>query len=155
MGHNVYRATDYDILPLNPDVAVSNPPNPVEAHLLALVRSHLYGGYFLYSYGWDLSRRLQAQWETIQEDAGRALWEVVSVPQLPSASSSHWTVGRRQVLLEQVRVPNMWSSCDIDHNGYRFLQSRFIDVTHSNTDQNVRASPHEFALSCIDTFGSS
>ncbi|KAI0343986.1 hypothetical protein BDW22DRAFT_1327329 [Trametopsis cervina] len=76
MGHNVYRATDYDILPLNPDVSITNPPNSVEAHLLALVRSHLYGGYFLYSYGWDLTRRLQAQWATIQEDAGRALWEV-------------------------------------------------------------------------------
>ena len=78
MGHNVYRATDYDILPLNPDVSVQNPPNTVEAHLLALVRSHLYGGYFLYSYGWDLTRRLQAQWQTLQDDAGKALWEVVS-----------------------------------------------------------------------------
>ncbi|KAI0803150.1 SacI homology domain-containing protein [Irpex lacteus] len=105
MGHNVYRATDYDILPLNPDVSVSNPPNPVEAHLLALVRSHLYGGYFLYSYGWDLTRRLQAQWETIQEDAGRALWEVAD-------DRFFW-------------------------NKYAFLQSRFIDVTHSNTDQNL------------------
>jgi phosphatidylinositol 4-phosphatase len=80
MGHNVYRATDYDILPLNPDVSVTNPPNPVEAHLLALARSHLYGGYFLYSYGWDLTRRLQTQWQTIEGDAGRALWEVVSDP---------------------------------------------------------------------------
>ena len=77
MGHNVYRATDYDILPLNPDVLVSSPPNVVEAHLLALVRSHLYGGHFLFSYGWDLTRRLQAQWATLQEDAGKALWEVV------------------------------------------------------------------------------
>lgn len=79
MGHNVYRATDYDILPLNPDVSVQNPPNTVESHLLALVRSHLYGGYFLYSYGWDLTRRLQAQWQTLKDDAGKALWEVVSI----------------------------------------------------------------------------
>ena len=77
LGNNVYRATDYDILPLNPDVQVSSPPNVVEAHLLALVRSHLYGGFFLYSYGWDLTRRLQAQWETLEQDAGKALWEVV------------------------------------------------------------------------------
>ncbi|EKM60821.1 uncharacterized protein PHACADRAFT_133631 [Phanerochaete carnosa HHB-10118-sp] len=76
MGHNVYRATDYDILPLNPDVSVQTPPSAVESHLLALVRSHLYGGYFLYSYGWDLTRRLQAQWQTLDDDAGKALWEV-------------------------------------------------------------------------------
>ena len=67
MGHNVYRATDYDVLPLNPDVSVQNPPNAVEAHLLALVRSHLYGGYFLYSYGWDLTRRLQARLAAVAE----------------------------------------------------------------------------------------
>lgn len=78
MANNIYRATDFEILPLNPDVSVQNPPNRVEAHLLALVRSHLYGGYFLYSYGWDLTRRLQAQWETLKDDAGKALWEVVS-----------------------------------------------------------------------------
>ena len=78
MANNVYRATDFEILPLNPDVSVQNPPNRVEAHLLALVRSHLCGGYFLYSYGWDLTRRLQAQWETLKDDAGKALWEVVS-----------------------------------------------------------------------------
>ncbi|KAI0095261.1 SacI homology domain-containing protein [Irpex rosettiformis] len=103
MGHNVYRATDYDILPLNPDVSVSNPPNSVETHLLALVRSHLYGGHFLYSYGWDLTRRLQAQWETIQGDAGRALWEVAD-------DRFFWN---------------------------KFLQTRFINVTHANADQNL------------------
>ncbi len=79
MSNNVYRATDYDILPLNPDASVQNPPNTAEAHLLALVRSHLYGGQFLFSYGWDLTRRLQAQWETLQEDAGKALWDVVRI----------------------------------------------------------------------------
>ena len=78
MGNNVYRATDYEVLPLNTDVSVQNPPNRVEAHLLALVRSHLYQSSFLYSYGWDLTRRLQAQWETLKDDAGKALWEVVS-----------------------------------------------------------------------------
>ena len=77
MGQNVYRATDYDILPLNPDVIVSSPPNLAEAHLLHLVRSHLYGGNFLFSYAWDLTRRLQEQWQSIQEDTGKALWEVV------------------------------------------------------------------------------
>ncbi|GJE87726.1 SacI homology domain-containing protein [Phanerochaete sordida] len=103
MGHNIYRATDYDILPLNPDVSVQNPPNAVESHLLALVRSHLYGGSFLYSYGWDLTRRLQAQWQTLKDDAGKALWEVAD-------DRFFWN---------------------------KFLQSRLIDVTYSNGDQNL------------------
>ncbi|CCM01619.1 uncharacterized protein FIBRA_03680 [Fibroporia radiculosa] len=76
MSQNIYRATDYDILPLNPDMSVQNPPHPVEAHLLALVRSHLAGGSFFFSYGWDLTRRLQAQWSSLQEDGDKALWEI-------------------------------------------------------------------------------
>ncbi|EMD41635.1 hypothetical protein CERSUDRAFT_128571 [Gelatoporia subvermispora B] len=75
LRQNVYRATDYDILPLNPTVSAQNPPNAVEAHLLALVRSHLAGGLFFFSYEWDLTRRLQAQWSTIQQDSDRSLWE--------------------------------------------------------------------------------
>ncbi|KAG1885664.1 SacI homology domain-containing protein [Suillus subluteus] len=76
MGHDIYRAADFDILPLNPNVSVQNPPNPVEGHLLALVRSHLLGGHFLFSYGWDLTRRLQAQWQDRDNEEKKALWEV-------------------------------------------------------------------------------
>ncbi|KAJ3490502.1 hypothetical protein NLI96_g1404 [Meripilus lineatus] len=76
MGHNIYRATDFDILPLNPDISLLNPPNAVEAHLQALVKSHLQCGYFLFSYGWDLTRRLQAQYAAHEDDDGKALWEV-------------------------------------------------------------------------------
>ncbi|KIJ68632.1 hypothetical protein HYDPIDRAFT_24893 [Hydnomerulius pinastri MD-312] len=75
MGHDVYRAADFDILPLNSNVSVQSPPHPVEGHLLALVRAHLLGGCFLFSYGWDLSRRLQAQWNEREEDEKAALWE--------------------------------------------------------------------------------
>lgn len=77
MGQNIYRATDFEILAMNPDVSVANPPNAIEAHLLALVKSHLFGGYFLFSYGWDLTRRLQAQWAAGQEENSKAMWEVV------------------------------------------------------------------------------
>ncbi|KAI0762688.1 SacI homology domain-containing protein [Fomes fomentarius] len=76
MRQNIYRATEYDILPLNPDVSVQTPPNAVEAHLLALVRSHLQGGTFFFSYAWDITRRLQAQWTTLQQDGDKALWEI-------------------------------------------------------------------------------
>ncbi|TFK76793.1 hypothetical protein BDN72DRAFT_783263 [Pluteus cervinus] len=75
MGHEIYRAADFDILPLNPNVNVQNPPHPVEAHYLALVKSHLSGGNFLFSYTWDLSRRLQAQHHFREKDAQKAMWE--------------------------------------------------------------------------------
>ena len=79
MRQNIYRATEYDILPLNPDVSVQNPPNVVESHLLALVQSHLQGGTFFFSYGWDITRRLQAQWASLKEEGDKALWEIVSI----------------------------------------------------------------------------
>ncbi|KAF8649823.1 hypothetical protein AX16_005588 [Volvariella volvacea WC 439] len=75
MGHDVYRCAEFDILPLSP-ISVTNPPHVVEAHLLALVKQHLNGGNFLFSYGWDLTRRLQVQWQTREKDANRAFWEV-------------------------------------------------------------------------------
>ncbi|TBU64759.1 SacI homology domain-containing protein [Dichomitus squalens] len=76
MRQNIYRATEYDILPLNPDVSIQNPPNVVESHLLALVQSHLQGGTFFFSYGWDVTRRLQAQWASLKEEGDKALWEI-------------------------------------------------------------------------------
>ncbi|KAK2462025.1 hypothetical protein APHAL10511_006488 [Amanita phalloides] len=77
LGHDIYRATKFDILSINPDISAYNPPHPVEAHLLALVRSHLEGGNFLFSYDWDLTRSLQAQWTSGDTDAKKALWEIV------------------------------------------------------------------------------
>lgn len=77
LGHPIYRASEFDILPLDPTVSVSSPPHPVEAHLLALVRSHLNSGVFLFSYGYDITRRLQAQWVAQEQDQGRAFWESV------------------------------------------------------------------------------
>ncbi|EPQ61008.1 hypothetical protein GLOTRDRAFT_53684 [Gloeophyllum trabeum ATCC 11539] len=76
MGQDIYRATEYEILPVDPRASVQHPAHPVEAHLLALVRSHLDNGYFFFSYGWDLTRRLQAQWAARQSDEGKALWQV-------------------------------------------------------------------------------
>lgn len=77
MGHDIYRATEFDILPLGV-VSAYIPPHPVESHLLALVRSHLNGGNFLFSYTWDLTRRLQALRDAEESDTGKPFWEVVS-----------------------------------------------------------------------------
>ncbi|TFY83312.1 hypothetical protein EWM64_g701 [Hericium alpestre] len=76
-GHAVYRAADFEILPLDPSVSVMNPPHPVEAHLLALVKSHLACSMLLFSYDCDVTRRMQAQYVAKQNDEGRAFWEVV------------------------------------------------------------------------------
>ncbi|KAH9947940.1 SacI homology domain-containing protein [Amylocystis lapponica] len=103
MSQNIYRATDYDILPLNPDASVQNPPTRAEAHLLALVKLHLSSGAFFFSYAWDLTRRLQAQWATMREDGYKALWEIAD-------DRFFWN---------------------------KFLHSRFIDHTFSNTDQSL------------------
>jgi phosphatidylinositol 4-phosphatase len=75
MGQEVYRATDFDILPLNPNISVQYPPHPAEGHLLALVQSHLNNSLLLFSYGWDLTTRLQAQWATQERTQRQALWE--------------------------------------------------------------------------------
>ena len=75
MGHDIYQATEFDFLPLRA-LSAHNPPHPVEAHLLALVRSHLHGGNFLFSYTWDLTRRLQVQCDN-REDASKSFWQTV------------------------------------------------------------------------------
>lgn len=77
MGYEVYRATDFDILPLNPNISVHYPPHPVEGHLLALVRSHLNESFLLFSYGCDITTRLQAQWAAQKSSQWKALWEAV------------------------------------------------------------------------------
>lgn len=79
MGQEIFRATDFDILPLNPNISVSYPPHPVEGHLLALLRSHLNGSLLLLSYGWDITTRLQAQWAAQETSQRKALWEAVCV----------------------------------------------------------------------------
>ncbi len=142
MGHNIYRATDFDILQLNPDASVQNPPSAAEAHLLALVKSHLTCGHFLYSYEWDLTRRLQAQWEDLRDDSGQALWELVrpSAPisicvpidytpppcRLMTASSG---TGKSPFPRDKHAINPRFSAS--------FLQTRLIDVTVARGDQNV------------------
>ncbi|KAF9015025.1 inositol/phosphatidylinositol phosphatase [Cyathus striatus] len=77
MGHDVFRATKFDILPMSPNISAHNPPHEVEAHLLGLVRSHFYTGNFLFSYTFDLTTRLQVQWENKDAAVGKPLWSLV------------------------------------------------------------------------------
>jgi len=77
--NDILHATEFEIMPLDPNVSIQNPSHPVEAYLLALVKTHLNGGSFFFSHTWDLTRRLQVQWMSGETDAGKAMWEVVSV----------------------------------------------------------------------------
>ncbi|KAI0281599.1 SacI homology domain-containing protein [Russula aff. rugulosa BPL654] len=76
LGHPIYRAVDFDILPLDPGISASKPSHPVETHLLALVRTHLNSGQFLYCYEFDVTRRLQAQYVARQKDEEMPMWEI-------------------------------------------------------------------------------
>ena len=104
-AHDIFNANEFEILPLNPDVSVQNPSHPVEAYLLALVKSHLNGGSFFFSYTWDLTRRLQAQWLAEKTDAGKAMWEAVGIMRNRARNINRMKsrcLGRRSILLEQV-----------------------------------------------------
>lgn len=148
MGRNIYRATDFEILPLNPDVSVQNPPTAVEAHLLALVKSHLTSGHFLFSYEWDLTRRLQAQWEDLRDDNGQALWELVRPPARTSISAPNnlsYSSCRLMTVSSGIGE-SLFPRCrrTTNHRYFAsFLQTRLIDVTVARGDQNVRYFCHQ------------
>ncbi|KAL5495670.1 SAC1 [Sanghuangporus weigelae] len=72
LGHEIFRATKFDLLPVNPDVEPEL--YPAEHYLTGLLRKHLEEGLFWFSYTWDLTRRLQAQWSDSGD--GKHLWEV-------------------------------------------------------------------------------
>lgn len=74
LGHDIFRATRFQMLPINPNVVYEH--YPAENYLMSLLSKHLIEGTFWLSYTWDLTRRLQAQWDS--NDDGKALWEVVS-----------------------------------------------------------------------------
>ncbi|GAA98455.1 uncharacterized protein L969DRAFT_61487 [Mixia osmundae IAM 14324] len=67
LSHPVYQATDFKVFAIEPmpfewtvdKVLAAGHPN--EKYLLSLVKSHLYSGPFYFSYGYDLTRSLQAQ----------------------------------------------------------------------------------------------
>ncbi|EJT97779.1 hypothetical protein DACRYDRAFT_71440 [Dacryopinax primogenitus] len=74
IGSEIYLATDFKVLPI-PSTANSAQllDHPVEKRLLTLVKNHLDSGKFWFSYGWDLTRRLQSQWGDVKVE-GEGLW---------------------------------------------------------------------------------
>lgn len=138
LGHPIYRAVDFDILPLDPGISASKPSHPVETHLLALVRTHLNSGQFLYCYEFDVTRRLQAQYVARQKDEDMPMWEIVGVVLSIYATSFLYAAhrpmtgffgisesGSSKMHLTLIAVP-----C-------RFLQSRFMDISISDLNNDV------------------
>lgn len=104
LSHQIYLATDFRLLPLNP--ASSSQAilgNPIENELVSLVELGLKAGPMWFSYGWDLTNTLQRQ--KALEDAG----------------------------MGPGRAP-LWKRADERFFWNRFLQERFISMTESGTD---------------------
>jgi hypothetical protein len=128
---------DFDILPLDPGISASKPSHPVETHLLALVRTHLNSGQFLYCYEFDVTRRLQAQYVARQKDEDMPMWEIVGVVLSKYATSLIFVLrpmtgssgiseaGSPKMHVQLIIVP------------YRFLQSRFMDISISDLNNDV------------------
>ena len=74
-GHVIYLATEFRVLPVATPSRNSLLAHPVEKHLVDLVEQHLASSVLWFSYGWDLTRTLQAQ--TVNPAEGRPLWETV------------------------------------------------------------------------------
>lgn len=100
-GHTIYLATEFRVLPIATPSANTLVSHPVERHLVTLVEKHLSTSVLWFSYGWDLTRSLQAQAREPSDD--KALWETVrSSHRIFLRMGLNILSGRRQVLLEQV-----------------------------------------------------
>jgi hypothetical protein len=116
LTHQIYLATDFRLLPLNP--ASSSQAilgNPIENELVSLVEQGLKAGPMWFSYGWDLTNTLQRQ--KALEDAG---------------------MGPGQAPL--------WKRADERFFWNRFLQDRFISLTEKGTDLSRFILPAMFGL---------
>jgi hypothetical protein len=138
MGHDIYQATDFDFLPLRA-LSPNNLPHPVEAHLLALVRSHLHGGNFLFSYTWDLTRRAQIQWDSREEDVSKAFWQVVrKLPLRLTFADNDIFSFRLMIAFFGIGISKY---CVFGFGAKRFcarfLQAKFIDTASSNPNSAV------------------
>ena len=73
LGHEIYRAEKFELLPVNPDV--KSELHPAEHYLSGILQKHFAENLFWVSYSWDLTRRMQAQYKDGGD--GKYLWEVV------------------------------------------------------------------------------
>ncbi|KAE8185684.1 hypothetical protein CF336_g7309, partial [Tilletia laevis] len=75
-GQPIYLATDFRVLPISSSVKSNLLSNPVEAALLAMLKTHLYSAPFYFSYGVDLTNSFQRQsTHPVASDLSKPLWE--------------------------------------------------------------------------------
>ncbi|KAI9444996.1 SacI homology domain-containing protein [Lactarius indigo] len=161
LGHPIYRAVDFDILPVRPGLSVAKPSHPVETHLLALVRSHLNSGLFLYSYAFDITRRLQAQYVAREGDERKPMWETsrfmdisISDPKNDVSPFDTRTVmvdGRKLHLClisrrSRFRAGTRYFRRGVDHDGHvaNFNETEQIATVPSQSDPNAAATTLSF-----------
>lgn len=108
-------------------------------HLLALVHSHLQGGNFLFSYEWDITRRLQAQSE---DDEDSILWKKVRGYRIPLSHTleayTNPPIHRRTSDSSGIGM------CQINHvfelhldSRCRYVQTRLIDASRRSYQNDV------------------
>ncbi|KAG8824745.1 hypothetical protein FRC19_001165 [Serendipita sp. 401] len=123
LGQEIFQATDYKVLPISSGATTAQIlAHPIEQHLLALVHSHLYSASFIFSYEWDVTRRMQAQVIAQNDDATKAPWQAADV-------RFFWNYHISLRLMQQTAdlgryiMPVAYGTCDIQYgqiNGQRF-----------------------------------
>lgn len=74
-SHTIYHATEFRVLPISAPTSNTMMDHPVEKHLVDLMEQHLATSVLWFSYGYDLTRNLQAQ--TLNPADNKPLWETV------------------------------------------------------------------------------
>ncbi|KIM31856.1 hypothetical protein M408DRAFT_327265, partial [Serendipita vermifera MAFF 305830] len=124
LGKEIYLATDYKVLPISSQSTISQIlANPAEKQLLALVHSHLFSSTFLFSYDWDITRRMQAQVIAHADDATKAPWQAADLRFFWNYHLSLKLMQQTAFDLGQFIMPVVYGSCDMSWtqiNGQRF-----------------------------------
>jgi len=110
----------------------------MEIHLLALVRSHLNSGHFLYSCEFDVTRRLQAQYVARENDESKPMWEMVRIALPWNTSNFSSSTLRRMTGSSGISETGLQRThVKLIAVSFRFLQSRLVDVSISDLNDDV------------------
>ncbi|KAG8817964.1 hypothetical protein FRC17_011020 [Serendipita sp. 399] len=124
LGQELFQATDFKVLPISSGATTAQIlAHPIEQHLLALVHSHLYSSTFIFSYEWDVTRRMQAQVIAQNDDAAKTPWQAADLRFFWNYHISLRLMQQTAVDLGRFIMPIAYGSCDIQYtqiNGQRF-----------------------------------
>ncbi|CCA67182.1 probable SAC1-recessive suppressor of secretory defect [Serendipita indica DSM 11827] len=124
LGKDIYQATDYKVLPIASGASVSQIlGHPIEKQLLGLIHSHLFSATFIFSYEWDVTRRMQAQLIAANDDAAKAPWQAADLRFFWNYHLSRRLMQQASVDLGRFILPVIYGTCEINYteiNGQRF-----------------------------------